>query len=69
MPTFNFSLDLKGTASYEVEAETLEEACKLLADADAEDGFKNQYLIESDVEIELPYGLEPVHEKLMHLVD
>lgn len=69
MPTFNFSLPLEGTANYEVQAETLEEACKLLANADEAEGYNNQYLVESDVGIDLPYGLEPVHEKLMHLVD
>ena len=67
MPAFSFTVPLAGEATYKVEAESLEEAAKLLEKADCNEGYVNKYLVESDVGCDLPCGREPLHEKLMHL--
>lgn len=51
MPEFIFNVPLSGEAVYSVEAETLQEACKLLAIESEDKGDTNptnKYLIETD---------------------
>lgn len=66
MTIYTFNIETRGTKTFEVEAETPEEACKILANADDD----RDYLIESydDWEID-PWSRKSLEEKLMDIIE
>ncbi|UQS93280.1 hypothetical protein Scipio_00051 [Acinetobacter phage Scipio] len=66
MNTYTFTIETRGTKVFEVEANSPEEACKILANCENE----KDYLVESDDDWVLDtWSKKSTEEKLMDFID